>query len=149
MLPENPREWRRLVVFTAVGTVNTVVCYALYAGLVHSFDWHYNAALVADYGFGTVLGYAMHRLMTFADRKHVSGAFGKFTLTLVLTFLLNMVLLDGAVRLQWFDPLTAQALATLVVTLVSYVLQKHWVFNAPLPARAEAVDAPPIRRKAA
>ncbi len=124
---------RRLMVFGMVGTVNTVVCYALFAALVHVFEWDYNLALVADYAFGAGLGYGLHRVATFADRKHVKQAFGKYALTLVITFLANLLLLDVMVRRRWFDPLVAQALAMGMVTLLSYALQKHWVFRSHAP----------------
>src|SRR3990172_13141647 len=94
MSPAQKLEIRRLVVFSIVGTLNTAVCYALYAALVHWSQWHHNLALVADYGFGTVLGFVLHRLATFADRKQVKLAFGKYLTTLALTFLLNVAVLD-------------------------------------------------------
>lgn len=130
MLPDQKLELRRLMLFTVMGTLNTVVCYALFAALVHWAGWHYNLALVADYAFGIGLGYVLHRGSTFADRKHLSQAFGKYTVTLVATFLLNLALLDAIVALDLLEPLTAQAVAMTAVTLASYLLQKHWVFRA-------------------
>jgi putative flippase GtrA len=135
-------EARRLVMFAVVGTVNTAVCYALYVVLVAVLEWNYDVALFADYVFGIALGYALHRLSTFADRTSLRQAFGKYTLTMIVTFLANLLLLDWLVRAEWMEPLPAQAIAMCAVMLASYVVQTHWVFRshgdqaAECPARA-------------
>ena len=129
MLSPGQVEFRRLLLFTGVGTVNTGVCYGFFALLVY-LDCHYNLALAADYVFGIGLGYVLHRLSTFSDRKHVKQAFGKYALVLVATFLVNLVLLDWIVYEQWLDPLPGQAVAMIGATLLSYLLQKHWVFRS-------------------
>jgi putative flippase GtrA len=128
------------MVFGVMGTFNTVTCYALYAAMVHWFHWNYNFALVLDYAFGAVLGFTVHRIATFADRKHVRLAFGKFAVTLVLSFLLNVTVLNAAVERLLLDPLVAQLLALVFVTLFSYTMQKHWVFRSH-PARDLELDA--------
>jgi len=152
-------EQRRLLLFLLVGTLNTAVCYALYALLVEYCAWHYYLALAADYGFGTLLGYVLHRGSTFADRLHVRRAFGKYTITLMATFLANFAMLDGLVRWDLLGPLTAQAVAMAAVTLGSYWAQHHWVFRssdvsategeAALPLPASEGSAGHTRRKAA
>ncbi len=123
-------ELRRLAVFSAVGTLNTAICYLVFAVLVDWCAWNYHLALAADYGFGIVLGYSLHRVSTFADRRHLRGAFGKYAFTLVLTFAANFVLLDALVRWELLGPLPAQAIAMLAATLVSYAAQKEWVFRS-------------------
>lgn len=135
-------EFRRLIVFGAVGTLNTIVCYALFVALVHGIGLHYDLALAADYGFGILVGYALHRFSTFADRTHVRRAFGKYTVTLVATFAANLVLLDAIVRNRWLDPLAAQAVAMITVTLASYGAQKHWVFRSHAQRAIPSQPAP-------
>jgi len=140
MLPEQKLEIRRLIVFGAVGAVNTAVCYTLYASLVRWAGWHYNLALVADYAFGAVLGFTLHRLATFADRTHLRQAFGKYALTLTACFALNFAVLDWNVQKLLLDPLPAQAIAIAIVTLFSYLMQKHWVFRCHRQAPAVSVS---------
>ena len=127
---EHSPEIRRLIVFATVGMLNTAICYALYAALVHWLAWNHNPALVADYAFGAAVGFVSHRLATFADRKHVTRALGKYLLTLVVAFLLNAILLNGIVLSRLLGPLSGQAVAMTLVTLVSYRMQKHWVFRS-------------------
>ena len=128
--PEQKVELRRLIVFGVVGSLNSIICYALFAALVHLLGWHYNLALVADYVFGSILGYMLHRLSTFADRTHLRQAFSKYAVTLFLAFLANLIVLDAIVQLGLLDPLPAQLAAMSVATLVSYGLQKSWVFRS-------------------
>ena len=131
---------RRLIVFSMVGTLNTAICYALYAALVHWSQWHHNLALVADYVLGMFLGFAMHRLVTFGDRKQIKLAFGKYLAALAMTFVLNLAVLDLLVAAQLLGPLAGQAVAVALVTLVSFMLQKHWVFRS----YQQATDAPEV-----
>jgi putative flippase GtrA len=134
------REIRRLIVFTTVGASNTAICYALYAGLVHWLAWHHNAALLADYGFGAILGFVGHRLATFADRKQLRRAPSKYLAMLGATLAVNMALLDGLVASRLLGPLWAQAVAMSAVTMLSYLLQTHWVFRSErTPATCEPV----------
>jgi putative flippase GtrA len=149
MSPAQKLEIRRLIVFSIVGTLNTAVCFALYAALVDWQKWHHNPALVADYAFGAALGFVMHRLTTFGDRKQVKQAFGKYVTTLALTFLLNVAVLDFLIASQLLGPLFGQAVAVALVTLVSYLLQKHWVFRSHGRPAAEAPSAAAQQRSPA
>ena len=146
MSPIQRIELKRLIVFGTVGSCNTLVCYALYAALVRALGWHHNTALVADYAFGAVLGFTTHRLSTFADRKHVKHPFRKYLTTLAVSFLLNLALLNCIVATRLLNPLAGQAVAIGLVTLVSYMLQKHWVFRShhSPEAAGEIVGVDPI-----
>jgi putative flippase GtrA len=147
-------EWRRALRFVAAGLLNTVVCYGLFAALVHLAACHYRLALVADYGLGIVLGYGLQRLTTFADRRSVRSAAPKYVAVYLATFLINLALLDVAVRLLRLHPIMAQAVSLAMVTSAAYILQKQWVFRdkqidcsaagalalATAPRRASEVD---------
>ena len=150
-------ELRRLAVYGIVGALNTAICYALFALLVEVCAWHYHVALTADYAFGIVVGYLLHRTSTFADRKHLRQAFSKYTLTLVATFLANLLLLDAIVRGRLLEPLLGQAVAMTIVALASYLVQTRWVFRHHVRAetppgndrRIPSDDRAPSRRRAA
>ena len=130
MSPAQKLELRRLITFATVGMLNTAVCYAVYAAIVHWLAWHHDLALAADYGFGAVLGYVTHRLTTFGDRKHLRAAFGKYLAALIASFVLNVAVLDCFVASRLLDTIAAQVPAIALVTLASYMLQKHWVFRS-------------------
>ena len=85
----------------------------------------------------------MHRLSTFADRKHVKQAFGKYLTTLIVTFVLNLAVLDLHRReLGCSIRSPARPWPSALVTLVSYMLQKHWVFRSHGRPAAEAPKPP-------
>src|SRR5262245_46002692 len=111
MSPTAKIELRRLIRFAIVGTLNTAACYAVYASLVYWRSWHHDLALVADYSLGTLLGFVLHRLATFGDRKQVKLAFRKYLATLAMAFALNFVILDALVRFSALGPLAGQAAA--------------------------------------
>ncbi|HTM56435.1 MAG TPA: GtrA family protein [Pirellulales bacterium] len=127
-------ELRRLITFGLVGTCNTAICYALYAALVHWLQWHHNFALVADYCFGAMLGFLTHRGSTFADRTHLKLAFGKYLTALGISFSLNMALLNAIMWTGLLGALAAQAGALVFVTIVSYLMQRNWVFRSHQPS---------------
>ena len=127
--PNATPELKRFLMFLAVGTLTTGTCYAVFALLVW-LGWHYNLALVAAFAISSVQSYSMHRVTTFADRKHVRRTLGKYVVALVAVLVTNMALLDLLVVGQIFSPLPAQAVATGVVTVLGYRLQTHWVFRA-------------------
>ncbi len=141
-------EWKRLAVFIVVGCVNTAVCYAFYALLVW-LGWHYNRALAADYALGALVGYALHRGATFADRTHVRAGLGKYTVTLAVTFAANLVLLDWLVTRGWLAPLAGGAVAMTAASLVGYHLQARWVFRSHERAGDAVASCARRRRRAA
>jgi putative flippase GtrA len=136
MLPERRIELRRLTVFVVVGTVNNAIFFALYAAMVEWLDWDYQVSLVADYAIAIVVGYLLHRVSTFADRKDLRQAFRKYTITLIGAFLLNWLALAWIVERDLLSVLPAQAVAVTLATLVSYVVQKRWVFRSHAVAQA-------------
>lgn len=152
MLPKNRQDMRRLAVFAAAGTVNSALCYAGFLVML-GLRWHYNLALVGAYVLGAVLGYALHRTTTFADRRELRSAFGKYAVTLVIMFLLNFALLDGLVATRAFSPAVGQFIAMIAATLAVYRLQTEWVFRChsveePAEKTPAPVEPEPQRRAA-
>ncbi|REK18833.1 MAG: GtrA family protein [Planctomycetota bacterium] len=144
------REFRRLLVFFSVGALNFAVTYVLFAALVQ-LGWHYNLALAASYIFSIGFGYLLHRGSTFADREHVRQGFGKYAISVLLAFLVNLALLDWIVGRGLLAPLSGQAVAMSLATLFGYQLQTHWVFRSRRRPNREEIRQTPVeeRRKAA
>jgi putative flippase GtrA len=152
MTPNSPvSELRRFIVYGVVGALNTAICYLLFAALVDWCGWHHHLALAVDYAFGIVLGYALHRSATFADRRRLKHAFQKYAFTLLLTFAANFAILDAIIRAELLGILTGQAAAMVIATLVSYGVQQQWVFRshgeAPARLRIHPDDASASERR--
>jgi putative flippase GtrA len=138
MTPNSPvTELRRFVVYGVVGALNTAICYLLFAALVDWCGWHHHLALAVDYAFGIVLGFALHRSATFADRRQLKRAFQKYAITLVLTFAANFALLDAIIRAELLGILAGQAVAMTIATLASYGVQQQWVFRSHVETPAK------------
>jgi putative flippase GtrA len=138
MMSSAPRvELRRVATFLVAGALNTLICYALFTALVHGAHWRYDLALAADYGLGVVLGYALQRCTTFADRTPTARTAPKYVAAYAVTFAVNLVVLHALVQWSRLDPLVAQAASLFVVTVASYTLQKRWVFS-PLAVNRSA-----------
>ena len=146
-LSTDPAELRRLAKFVVAGALNTCVCYALFAALIHLARWHHDAALAADYAAGIAVGFVLQRSMTFGRGGAFLGTLGRYAATYLAVFVANLLALDLLVRVLRVDPLVAQAACLAVMTVASYVLQKRWVFavraRSPALARAPAVAGAP------
>lgn len=116
----------RLIKFAVVGVGNTVLAYLLYVFLV-KVGMHYQLALFADYLFGIVLGYYLNKYWTFSDYSR--SDFYRYVLTYVVAFSLNAALLAFVVEYIGIEPVLGQLFSLLVVTMLSYIVQKYWVFK--------------------
>jgi putative flippase GtrA len=114
--------------FLVVGGTNTVLMYLLYLGLLLA-GMSYPLALSLDYVFGILLGYTFNRHFTFGDRSKVKHGFKKYCFTYVLVFAGNLLLLALIVESGRLDAAVGQIIAFGSITLLSYLLQNHWVFR--------------------
>lgn len=118
----------KIAKFALVGAANTLFCYFLYVLLVQQ-GVHYNLALAFDYAVGIVTGYLLNRFWTFASHGRPHWGFGKYVLTYIGVFFANATLLNLIVELLLTGPVMGQFIALSMVTLSSFLVQKHWVFK--------------------
>lgn len=118
----------KIVKFALVGATNTIFCYLLYVILIQ-WGLNFNIALALDYAVGVVTGYLLNRFWTFASHGRPQWGFGKYVLTYVGVFFTNAALLNLIVELHLAGPVIGQFIALIIVTMGSFLLQKHWVFK--------------------
>lgn len=123
---KNSRVW----VFLLVGSVNTLIGYAIFGVAYKIFGINYNAALLIAYSLGMLIGYTNHRRVTFKSTANHRQALTKFVLTYLMIYALNAGLLNIFSELGGLDPLIGQAIALFFVTIVSFVIQRAWVFKS-------------------
>lgn len=119
---------RQLAAFNVVGIVNTAVTYAVYAVLVLAGMPHL-AALAVEYAVGIVLGFWLNRRFTFQSREPWLPGLGRMVAAYVPLLALNEVLLFALVDLAKTDKLLAQGFALVVVSGLSFLVQKTIVFR--------------------
>jgi putative flippase GtrA len=102
--------------------------YALYLFLLY-VGMPYNWALVCDYVGGILLGFTLHKKITFGHRGKVVTTFSKYVASYVFVFLANLALLNLFVLSQWMGAEIGQLMAFGLVTVCIFLIQKNWVFK--------------------
>jgi putative flippase GtrA len=112
--------------FGAVGIVSNIALYMVYVVLTAAGIGH-KWAMTAIYCLGVLLTYVLNRRWTF---KHAGGrrALGRYWLAYGFCYALNLALLVLLVDIGGFPHQAVQALAICLIALLTFLLQKHWVF---------------------
>lgn len=119
----------RFWTFLWVGGLNTLIGYLIFAIGLKIFDFQYNVSLLFAYAGGILIGYWNHRQVTFKSKASHRTAFGKFVFTYAIVYLVNVLLLTALIELLGLSPLWGQAISVVMVTLLSFVIQRSWVFR--------------------
>lgn len=114
--------------YGAVGGVATVAHYAVLAGLVEGGHWPPPLAAGAGAALGAQLGFVGNRCFTFAHQGPWLPAWWRFQLTALLGGLVSMVVVAAGTR-AGLHYLLAQAAATLLALVLTYLINKRWAFG--------------------
>ena len=119
----------QFVKFGIVGISNTLITFAVYTLLLKVFGVWYIAASAIGFVVGAINGFLLNRRWTFAG--HVGDAFTPVRWAVVQTagLGLNLGLLYLLVHDAGVDELIAQALATVVVTISTFLVNRAWTFR--------------------
>jgi len=123
----------QFVKFGIVGISNTLITFAVYTLLLEVFGVWYLAASAIGFLVGATNGFLLNRRWTFAD--HVGDSLTPVRWGIVQTAGLgmNLGLLYLLVHDAGIDELIAQALATVAVTVSTFLVNRAWTFrNVPL-----------------
>ncbi len=131
--PHVPHVLVQFVKFGIVGISNTLITFIVYTLLLKVFGVWYIAASAIGFVVGAINGFLLNRRWTFAG--HVGDAFTPVRWGVVQTggLALNLGLLYVLVHDAGIDKLIAQALATVAVTVSTFIVNRAWTFrHAPL-----------------
>jgi len=119
----------QFVRFNIVGIVNTALTYAIYAGLVFVGVNHF-IALGADYAVGIVFSFVMNKRLTFRVQGRAGiWMFARMIGSYALILALNAAILWALVDKGGVNTYLGQAVALVVVALVSFAAQRVFVFR--------------------
>ena len=123
----------QFVKFGIVGVSNTLITFAVYTLLLKGFGVWYLAASAIGFVVGAVNGFLWNRRWTF--RGHVGDALTPVRWGIVqgCGLGLNLGLLYVLVHDAGLDKLLAQAFATVVVTVLTFIANRAWTFRAGPP----------------
>jgi putative flippase GtrA len=119
----------QFVKFGIVGISNTLITFAVYTVLLKVFGVWYIAASAIGFVVGATNGFLLNRRWTFAD--HVGDAYTPVRWGIVQTagLGLNLLTLYLLVHDAGFDELVAQAIATVLVTVSTFLVNRAWTFR--------------------
>lgn len=131
----------QFVKFGIVGVSNTLLTFAVYTLLLKVFGVWYLAASAIGFGVGATNGFLLNRRWTF--REHVGDPLTPVRWAIVQSCGLgiNEGLLYLFVHEAGVDKLLAQAFATVVVTVTTFLANRTWTFRVHTPV--VVVDADP------
>ena len=114
--------------FYIVGLLNTVSMYSLYSLLVF-IGVDYILSLIVDYMLGGFLSYFLNKKYTFNHNdSHTIKMFAKMAAILISTLIINLIILMYLVEYKQYNVYLAQFLSIVIVSLLSFYLQKTQVF---------------------
>jgi putative flippase GtrA len=119
----------QFVKFGIVGVSNTLLTFLVYTLLLKVFGVWYIAASAIGFVVGAVNGFLLNRRWTFAG--HVGDALTPVRWAIVQGggLGINLVLLYVFVHDAGLDKLLAQACATVVVTISTFLVNRAWTFR--------------------
>ena len=110
--------------FLVVGCLNTAFSYLIYACALYiglSFVWANLCAVVS----GVLVSFRMQRGLVFGEGR--SGAFLRYIAFWAVIWVINIFII-WLMKIFVQDSYIAGALALIPVTIISYFVQKIWVF---------------------
>ena len=118
----------RFLRYASVGVAATVLHYAVLVAGTELAGWHPAMASALGAVCGAVLSYACNRRFTFASAAPHREAFPRFVAIALLGAGMNaLVVALGTIHFGWHY-LIAQLLATLLVLLGGFALNRSWTF---------------------
>ena len=119
----------QFVKFGIVGISNTLLTFVIYTLLLKVFGVWYLAASAIGFLVGAVNGFLLNRRWTFAG--HVGDSLTPVRWAVVQSggLGINLGLLYVFVHDASLDKLVAQALATIVVTVTTFFVNRAWTFR--------------------
>lgn len=123
--------------FLIIGAINTAVGYGLFAAFQVSIGGTigYLGSLYASYAIAIVFAFVLHRRFTFqiANTDNVFVDFLRFSSVYAVSLAMNTVALPMALRFTNLNPLGAQAIIVVALTVLTYFAHKLFSFRRRPP----------------
>lgn len=136
LLNRNP-SLKQLIKYSLVGNFSNLIDLSLYIYLTRFFFlWraHYLIANLLTMFIAGIFRFIFHKHWTFRDpARNIKEQYLKFSLTLLLSFAANELVLFTAVEAGNMNDLIAKIISMAAGTLFVFAIMKKWVFKPPLP----------------
>jgi putative flippase GtrA len=118
----------KFLLYSLIGGFATCVHYVVLIALVEGFSVHPAVAAASGATCGALVAYTGNRRFTFSNRSSHIRTFPRFVFIAILGALLNGGVVWVGVSLMGWHYLLAQLVATLLVLLITYRLNRSWTF---------------------
>lgn len=132
-----PNIYHRLLVenttlrYIIIGGWNTIFGYATFALMYLILKEYLNYMLIAiaSHIIAVTQSFVTQRTIVFRSKNHCISEYIRFHITNIASLGLGLIILPILVETVRFTPLSAQALTTLFVAILSYHAHKHFTFK--------------------
>lgn len=119
----------QLIKFLLVGVFNTALGYAVIFSCMYLLALSAVLSNVIGYSAGLIFSYTLNRTVTFKNISKSKTDIFRFLLVFLVAYFVNLFVLLFLIRVTGFNEGVAQVLAGLVYVMVSFLLNKYYVFR--------------------
>ena len=114
--------------YILVGLFNTFVGYFIIFTLMYLMQFSAEISNLLGYSFGLLISYFLNRSFTFKSNQLKRNEFLRFIIVFCLAYGANFVMLIILIHLFDVDNGVSQLLAGVVYVVISFILNKYFVF---------------------
>ena len=116
--------------FCRIGAINTIVSLIVIFILSEVLGFHYLTANILGYAVGVLLGFILHKTLTFEDTStKTKTQFSKFISVFLITYILQLIALTVFINIFSIFEFMAQILAAGVYTILNFAGNKFITFK--------------------
>jgi len=120
---------RQFIFFSGIGAIGTAGHYLTLIALVELLGVTPAYATTAGFVVGALINYILNYRFTFRSSKRHSEALSKFLLVAAVGAVLNYAIMQGGLTYTSLHYLLIQVVATGVVLLWNFIVNKFWTFR--------------------
>ena len=124
--------WREAIYFirySGAGLINTIVGFIVILSAM-ALNFSPMISNIAGYAVGFTLGFVLSKKFVFRSNDRFVAESIRYLLAFVISFLINLLVLQLALNNLNFNALASQVVAAVSYTLLMYVLTRFFVFNS-------------------
>ena len=119
---------RQFILFSGIGAIGTAGHYICLILLVERADMAPTPATTVGFIVGAIINYLLNYHITFKSNQHHHVALTKFFIVAAIGAGINMAIMYFATEWLTLHYLLAQIMATAIVLLWNFFINKYWTF---------------------
>jgi len=123
------RQKKQFLLYCACGGTGVATDYLIYYFLIGQLGLWYQGANAAGYIAGTLVSFALNRIITFNTRDQTAKRLALFLATAAIGYGVSAIMLWTLVRILDVDPRLAKLVTLPVVVLLQFTLNKRVTFS--------------------